>query len=109
MKAVILAGGEGTRLRPLTCDLPKPLVPVCGKPVLFYILELLGKHGCTEAAVAVRYRGERIESALGDGNYGSVRTFVSYEDSPLGTAGCVKKAAAGKTGGGTNANAAFAG
>lgn len=94
MKAVILAGGEGTRLRPLTCDLPKPLVPVCGKPVLFYILELLGKHGCTEAAVAVRYRGERIESALGDGNYGSVRTFVSYEDSPLGTAGCVKKAAA---------------
>jgi len=94
MKAVILAGGEGTRLRPLTCDLPKPLVPVCGKPVLFYILELLGKHGCTEAAVAVRYRGERIEAALGDGNYGSVRTFVSYEDSPLGTAGCVKKAAA---------------
>lgn len=95
MKAVILAGGEGTRLRPLTCDLPKPLVPVCGKPVLFYILELLEKHGCTEAAVAVRYRGERIEEALGDGRYGNLRTFVSYEDEPLGTAGCVRKAAAG--------------
>ena len=94
MKAVILAGGEGTRLRPLTCDLPKPLVPVCGKPVLFYILELLEKHGCTEAAVAVRYRGERIEAALGDGVFGKLRTFVSYEDKPLGTAGCVKKAAA---------------
>lgn len=94
MKAVILAGGEGTRLRPLTCDLPKPLVPVCGKPVLFYILELLERNGCTEAAVAVRYRGERIESALGDGRYGSLRTFVSYEDKPLGTAGCVKRAAA---------------
>ncbi|MBR5091815.1 MAG: NTP transferase domain-containing protein [Ruminiclostridium sp.] len=94
MKAVILAGGEGTRLRPLTCDLPKPLVPICGKPVLFYILELLEKNGCTEAAVAVRYRGERIEAALGDGRYGGLRTFVSYEDKPLGTAGCVKKAAA---------------
>ena len=45
MRSVILAGGEGTRLRPLTCDLPKPLVPVCGKPVLAYILELLGKAG----------------------------------------------------------------
>ncbi len=94
MKAVILAGGEGTRLRPLTCDLPKPLVPVCGKPVLFYILELLEKNGCTEAAVAVRYRGERIEAALGDGSYKGLRTFVSYEDKPLGTAGCVRKAAA---------------
>lgn len=94
MRSVILAGGEGTRLRPLTCDLPKPLVPVCGKPVLFYILELLERNGCDEAAVAVRYKGEKIEAALGDGKYGDVRTFVSYEDIPLGTAGCVKKAAA---------------
>lgn len=94
MKAVILAGGEGTRLRPLTCDLPKPLVPVCGKPVLFYILELLERGGCTEAAVAVRYKGARIAEALGDGVFGGLRTFVSYEDEPLGTAGCVKKAAA---------------
>ena len=94
MKAVILAGGEGTRLRPLTCDLPKPLVPICGKPVLYYILELLEAGGCTEAAVAVRYRGERIEAALGDGMYGNVRTFISYEGKPLGTAGCVRKAAA---------------
>lgn len=94
MKAVILAGGEGTRLRPLTCDLPKPLVPICGKPVLFYIMELLESCGCEEAAVAVRYKGEKIEAALGDGRYGKLRTFVSYEDKPLGTAGCVKKAAA---------------
>lgn len=94
MKSVILAGGEGTRLRPLTCDLPKPLVPLCGKPVLFYILELLERCGCEEAAAAVRYKGEKIEAALGDGRYGRLRTFVSYEDKPLGTAGCVKKAAA---------------
>ncbi|MCR4780754.1 MAG: NTP transferase domain-containing protein [Ruminiclostridium sp.] len=94
MKAVILAGGEGTRLRPLTCDLPKPLVPLCGKPVLFYILELLERSGCEEAAAAVRYKGEKIEAALGDGRYGRLRAFVSYEDKPLGTAGCVKKAAA---------------
>ncbi len=93
MRSVILAGGEGTRLRPLTCDLPKPLVPVCGKPVLAYILELLGKAGCTEAAVAVRYKGERIEEFLGDGRFGGLRTFISAEDRPLGTAGCVKKAA----------------
>ena len=95
MKAVILAGGEGTRLRPLTCGLPKPLVPICGKPVLFYILDLLRDNGCEEAAVAVRYKGEMIEEALGGGSFGPLRTFVSYEKTPLGTAGCVKKAAAG--------------
>ncbi len=94
MRSVILAGGEGTRLRPLTCSIPKPLVPICGKPVLFYILELLEKHGCTEAAAAVRYKGEMISAALGDGIFGGLRTFVSYEDEPLGTAGCVRKAAA---------------
>ncbi len=94
MKAVILAGGEGTRLRPLTCDLPKPLVPICGKPVLQYIIEQLGKSGCTEAAAAVRYKGAKIEEFLGDGRFGGLRIFVSYEDTPLGTAGCVKKAAA---------------
>ena len=55
MKAVILAGGEGTRLRPITCNLPKPLVPVAGKPVLEYILCLLAENGCDEAVIALPF------------------------------------------------------
>lgn len=93
MKAVILAGGEGTRLRPLTCNLPKPLVPICGKPVLEYILDLLGKHGCTEATMAVHYKGEKIERHFSSGMYKKIALNFSAEKSPLGTAGCVKKAA----------------
>lgn len=93
MKAVILAGGEGTRLRPITCNLPKPLVPVAGKPVLEYILELLSDNGCTEAVVAVHYRGEKIERHFSSGKYKNIRLSFSYEQKPLGTAGCVKKAA----------------
>lgn len=93
MKAVILAGGEGTRLRPVTCNLPKPLVPVVGKPVLEYILALLEENGCTEAVIAVHYRGEKIERHFSSGRFGNVRLSFSYETKPLGTAGCVKKAA----------------
>ena len=93
MKAVILAGGEGTRLRPVTCNLPKPLVPVAGKPVLEYILTLLEENGCTEAVIAVRYRGEKIERYFSSGRFGKIRLSFSQETKPLGTAGCVKKAA----------------
>lgn len=93
MKAVILAGGEGTRLRPLTCNLPKPLVPVCTKPVLEYILDLLAEHGCTEAEIAVRYKGDKIERHFSSGVYKNITLGFSTEKSPLGTAGCVKKAA----------------
>ena len=94
MKAVILAGGEGTRLRPLTCNLPKPLVPVCTKPVLEYILDLLAEHGCTEAVIALRYKGEKIERHFSSGTYKGITLGFSTENSPLGTAGCVKEAAA---------------
>lgn len=94
MKAVILAGGEGTRLRPLTCNLPKPLVPVCTKPVLEYILDLLAEHGCTEAVIALRYKGEKIERHFSSGTYKGITLGFSTENSPLGTAGCVKIAAA---------------
>lgn len=92
MKAVILAGGEGTRLRPITCNLPKPLVPICGKPVLFYILDLLAENGCTEAVIAVHYKGEKIEKLLENKRYKNIDIRFSYEKTPLGTAGCVKKA-----------------
>ena len=75
MKAVILAGGEGSRLRPLTCNLPKPLVPVCGKPVLFHILDLLAENGCTEAVIAVRYKSEKIENLLDSGKYKGISLY----------------------------------
>ncbi|MBQ8612722.1 MAG: NTP transferase domain-containing protein, partial [Ruminiclostridium sp.] len=93
MKAVILAGGEGTRLRPVTCNLPKPLVPVAGKPVLEYILELLAENGCDEAVIAVHYRYEKIERHFSSGHFKGIKIRFSRETEPLGTAGCVKKAA----------------
>ncbi len=94
MKAVILAGGEGTRLRPMTCNLPKPLVPVAGKPVLEYILTLLAENGCDEAVIAVHYRYEKIERHFSQGRFMGIKIRFSRETEPLGTAGCVKKAAA---------------
>lgn len=95
MKAVILAGGEGSRLRPMTCNLPKPLVPVAGKPVLEYILTLLAENGCEEAVIAVHYRSEKIERHFSSGRFMGINLRFSHETKPLGTAGCVKKAAEG--------------
>lgn len=93
MKAIIMAGGEGSRLRPMTCSLPKPLVKLCGKPVSEYILELLAKHGFTDAIFTLRYRGDQIENYFCGRKIGGVKIDFSYENTPLGTAGCVKKAA----------------
>lgn len=97
MKAVIMAGGEGSRLRPLTCTVPKPMVKLCGRPVSEYILDLLDSHGCTEAVFTLRYHGTQIENYFGSGQYKNIALDFSYEDMPLGTAGCVKKAASGFT------------
>ena len=91
MKAVIMAGGEGSRLRPMTCTVPKPMVKLCGRPVSEYILDLLAKHGCTEAVFTLRYLGGQIEKHFG-GEYRGMTLEFSYEKTPLGTAGCVKKA-----------------
>ena len=66
MNAVIMAGGEGTRLRPITCSIPKPLVPLCSKPVLEYILELLAEHGCRHATMTLMYLGRKIEEHYGE-------------------------------------------
>ncbi|MGE5396168.1 MAG: sugar phosphate nucleotidyltransferase [Chitinophagales bacterium] len=92
MKAVVMAGGEGTRLRPLTCNLPKPMVPLFDKPVMQYSLELLRKYGVDNVAVTLQYLPQVIKDYFGDGtNYGlSIEYYV--EDSPLGTAGSVKNA-----------------
>ena len=92
MKAVVMAGGEGSRLRPLTSGRPKPLAPVVGKPVMEHILTLLRKHGITEVVVTLQYLGAAIRDYFGDGSdFGMEITYV-VEDSPLGTAGSVKNA-----------------
>ena len=93
MKAIIMAGGEGTRLRPITCTVPKPMVKLCGKPAAEYILELLRLHGCDEAVFTLCYKGEQIERYFDSAFYKGIQLGFSYEEEPLGTAGCVKKAA----------------
>lgn len=93
MKAIIMAGGEGSRLRPMTCTLPKPMVKLCGKPVSEYILDLLSKHSCTDAVFTLRYLGSQIEEHFDSRSHNGIKIDFSYEDTPLGTAGCVKKAA----------------
>ncbi len=93
MKAVIMAGGEGSRLRPLTCTLPKPMARIFGKPIIEYIFDLLSAHGTDGAAVTLGYLPHIIENAYEDG-YGKLKLEFSREDEPLGTAGSVRKAAA---------------
>jgi mannose-1-phosphate guanylyltransferase / phosphomannomutase len=95
MKAVIMAGGEGTRLRPLTCDLPKPMARLCGRPVIEHIVDLLGRNGVDEAAVTLRYLPELIKNNFPDGEYCGVSLRFIEEDEPLGTAGGVVRAASG--------------
>ncbi len=89
MKAVILSGGRGTRLSPLTDKKPKPLVRVGDEPIIFSIIKNLKKEGFTECAVTLGYRGEDIKNALGSELYG-VKIHYFEEKEPLGTAGAVK-------------------
>lgn len=91
MKAIILAGGEGKRLKPVTGQLPKPMVPIIGKPVLERIIELLRYHGITEICATLKYNPQPITDYFGDGSRFGVHLTYSYEDQPLGTAGSVKK------------------
>jgi mannose-1-phosphate guanylyltransferase/phosphomannomutase len=92
MKAVVMAGGEGSRLRPLTIKRPKPMVPIVGKPVMEHILNLLKRHGITEVIVTVQYLASNIEDYFGNGSQFGMRITYSREDVPLGTAGSVKNA-----------------
>lgn len=96
MKAVIMAGGEGSRLRPLTCDLPKPMAPLCGRPALEYILELLKEHGVDEAAVTLRYLPKKVTDYFDEHPMQDMTLHFVEEDAPLGTAGGVRNAAAGR-------------
>ncbi|WP_088102466.1 sugar phosphate nucleotidyltransferase [Halalkalibacter urbisdiaboli] len=92
MKGVIMAGGKGTRLRPLTCQLPKPMVPLVQKPVMEYSIELLKKYGITDIAVTVQYLPDAIRDYFGDGQEFGVNLHYFEEETPLGTAGSVKQA-----------------
>jgi len=92
MKAVILAGGEGTRLRPLTLSTPKPVVPVVDRPFLRHQLDLLLRAGVREVVFSVAYRPERVQAVFGDGSALGMRIRYAVEDTPLGTGGAVKNA-----------------
>ena len=89
MKAVVMAGGEGSRLRPLTSSLPKPLVPVAGRPIMEHILLHLRRHQLRDVVATVQYMGASIRNYFGDGSEQGVALTYSVEDSPLGTAGSV--------------------
>ena len=93
MKAVVMAGGDGSRLRPLTVGRPKPLVPVVNKFVLHHIIDLLKSHGITEIIITVRYMAAAIQDFFEDGRNLGVQITYVVEESPLGTAGSVKNAA----------------
>jgi len=92
MKAVIIAGGLGTRLRPLTYNRPKPIVSVANKPFVLHQIELLKKYGITEIILNLHYLPKAMEMILGDGRDLGVKIYYSIEKNPLGTAGAVKNA-----------------
>ena len=101
MKAMILAAGKGTRVRPLTYDLPKPMIPLLGKPVMAYLVEHLAKYGVTEIMVNVSYLHDKIEDYFGEGHQFGVQIGYSFEGyttdngdvvpMPIGSAGGMKK------------------
>src|SRR2546421_1013570 len=93
MKAVVMAGGEGTRLRPLTSNQPKPMVPIVGKPCMEHIVELLKLHGFEDIIVTVAFLPQAIRSYFANGESLGVEINYSVEESPLGTAGSVRLAA----------------
>jgi mannose-1-phosphate guanylyltransferase/phosphomannomutase len=92
MKAVVMAGGEGSRLRPLTINRPKPMVPIVDRPVMAHIIELLKQHGITDIVITVQYLANVIQDYFGDGSSYGVQIEYSVEERPLGTAGSVMNA-----------------
>lgn len=93
MQALILAGGKGTRLRPLTVYTPKPIVPMINRPFLLYQIDILRKAGITDITLSLSYQPDKIEQILGDGSeYGVLLRYVT-EPSPMGTGGAYRFAA----------------
>jgi mannose-1-phosphate guanylyltransferase/phosphomannomutase len=91
-KAIIMAGGEGTRLRPLTCNRAKPMIPVMNKPVIEHAILLLKRHEIKDIVISLFYLPENIQNYFADGSEWGVNISYSVEESPLGTAGGVKQA-----------------
>ncbi len=90
MQALILVGGEGTRLRPLTNDIPKPVVTLVDRPFLAYMLEWLARHGVQDVVMSCGFRADRVRAVLGDGARYGVRIRYAEEPEPLGTGGALK-------------------
>lgn len=95
MKAIILAGGLGTRLRPLTDTTPKPLLPIKGKPIIEHAIDNFKKHGIKDIILSVGYKADKIKDYFKDGSSLGVNISYCIEDDPLGTGGAIKKAAQG--------------
>lgn len=92
MQALILAGGKGTRLRPLTVYTPKPIVPICNRPFLLYQIDTLKRAGITDITLSLSYQPHKIEHQLGDGSDFGVNLRYTVEPQPMGTAGAYKYA-----------------
>jgi mannose-1-phosphate guanylyltransferase len=92
MQCVILAGGKGTRLRPLTIHTPKPIIPLVGRPFLHYQLDLLQRADIHDAVLSLSYQPQKIEDTFGDGSHIGMRIRYTVEPQPLGTAGAYKNA-----------------
>jgi len=90
MQALILAGGKGTRLRPLTVYTPKPIVPICNRPFLLYQIDTLRRAGITDITLSLSYQPNKIEQLLGDGSDYGVKLKYTVEPQPMGTAGAYK-------------------
>ncbi len=93
MQAIVLVGGEGTRLRPLTSDVPKPALTLVDRPFLAYMIEWLGSHGVTEAVLACGFLPDELQLALGEGEHAGVRLTYVVEPERRGTAGAIRFAA----------------
>ncbi len=89
---MIMAGGEGTRLRPLTSNIPKPMLPIANIPMMEHVIDLLVRHGVTRIVVTVAYLADTIRNYFGDGSEFGVELVYATEDTPLGTAGSVRNA-----------------
>ena len=92
MKAVVMAGGEGTRLRPMTANQPKPMLPVVNRPIMEHVLRLLRRHGFDETVVTVQFLASMVRNYFGDGEDFGMSLQYATEETPLGTAGSVKNA-----------------
>jgi mannose-1-phosphate guanylyltransferase / phosphomannomutase len=92
VKAVVMAGGEGTRLRPITASQPKPMLPVVNRPIMEHVLRLLRRHGFDETVVTVQFLASMVRNYFGDGEDFGMSLQYATEESPLGTAGSVKNA-----------------